>query len=72
MLALVSCLAPVSGAAQPRPQDVALLEGLLQSQVVRELSWALQHLMPHHSNKDSYLMAGKGEGCSCCRLEGAG
>lgn len=68
VLALVCCLplVPGEGAAQPAapsPQHVALVEGLLQSQVLVELSWALQRLMPQHTSKD------QGGACSCCRLD---
>lgn len=58
-LALVACLGPVSA---PRPRDMALLEGLVQSQVLAELAYLLQRLMPAHNESES-------EPCSCCRPE---
>lgn len=64
VITLLSCLAPVGGPAQPspRPQDLAVVEGLVQSEVLPELTAAIQRLLPKH--------VGNWEGaCGCCRPE---
>lgn len=61
-LKLISTLAPVGSTAQPspRPQDVVLVESLLQSKLLQVLTSTVQKLMPKHT-------AGIKGACGCCR-----
>lgn len=62
ILAIMKHLAPLGGAAQPAPrvQDVELVEALLQSGALLELTTAIQRLVPQHTD-------GVKGACSCCR-----